>query len=156
MSAAGSGCWTTDEGTPVAADGASIDPGDQPRRAAEVGIVFVSELRAQQPFFGANARDQRWDKEHREQHTDPRAKGEGPAKGKDQHSEIAGVTDDTKDTVGHQRMPALDGNQPTESMSEHKYRPHPQRAAASEQSNAKPPCGLPIHGPKARTVGIGR
>src|ERR1700680_2384487 len=113
----------------VATDGASIESGDQPRRAADVRIVFVAELRAQQPFFRANARDQRRDKEHREQHTDPRAKGEGPAKGQDQHSEIAGIADDTKDTVGDERMPALDRNQPAEAMAEHKYRPHPERAA---------------------------
>src|ERR1700738_4067050 len=141
---------------PVAPDGASIESGDQPRRAAEIGLVFVAELRAQQPFFRANARDQRRDKESREQHTNPRAKGKGPAKGQDQHSEIARVADDAKDTVGDQRMPALDGDQPAEAMAEHKYRPHPQRATASEQSNAEPPDGLPIHGPEPRPVGIGR
>jgi hypothetical protein len=40
---------------------ASIEPGNQPRRAATVGIVLAAELRAQQRLFRADAREERRD-----------------------------------------------------------------------------------------------
>ena len=53
---------------------ASIEPGNQPRRAGAVGIVFIAELGAQQRLFRAYAREERWDQEDREQHPDARTK----------------------------------------------------------------------------------
>ena len=36
-----------------------------------VSFVFVTEMRAQEPLFRADARDERRDKECRQQHADP-------------------------------------------------------------------------------------
>ena len=73
---------------------ASIEPGNQPRRAGAVRIVFATELRAQQRLFRAYAREERWDKQRREQHPDARTKHKGPPKRVDEQPQIARVADD--------------------------------------------------------------
>lgn len=59
--------------------GILIDSGDQARGSGAVGIVLGAKLRPQQPLFGLDARNQRRDGQHRQQHADPRPKGERPA-----------------------------------------------------------------------------
>ena len=55
-----------------------IEPGNQPPGRRAVGIVFAAKLRAQQPLFRTNARDERRYNERREHHADPRTKGYAP------------------------------------------------------------------------------
>jgi ABC-type polar amino acid transport system ATPase subunit len=43
---------------------ASVEPGNQARRATAVDIVLAAELRTQQPFFGTNAREERRNEQH--------------------------------------------------------------------------------------------
>ena len=49
----------------------SIEPGDQPPRTAAIGIVFGTEMRAQQHLFRADTCEKRQDEERREQHAGP-------------------------------------------------------------------------------------
>jgi hypothetical protein len=48
----------------------SIKPGNEAPRAIAVGIVFVAELRTQQPFLRAYAREEGWNSEYCEQNAD--------------------------------------------------------------------------------------
>src|SRR5262245_34394956 len=70
---------------------ASIKPGQQPRAAAAIGVVFEAEPRAQQPLFSADASDQRREDEGCEQHADRRSEGEGPTQRVDEQPQIAGM-----------------------------------------------------------------
>jgi hypothetical protein len=46
---------------------ALIEQGNQPRGSGAVGIVLAVKLRAQQPLFRTDAREERWYDERREQ-----------------------------------------------------------------------------------------
>src|SRR4030095_8524054 len=70
---------------------ALIEPGNQPRRAAAVGIILAAELRAQQRLFCAYAREERRDSERREQDADARTKSEGPPQRVDEEAPTTGV-----------------------------------------------------------------
>jgi hypothetical protein len=101
-------------------------------------------------------RKERRSEEHCEQYPDPRTKGERPSQRVDEQPQIARVTDDPVDTARNQLVARLDGYQPTEPMTEHKDRPDPQRAPGDEQNDAKPADGIPVEGPKAFPVCVGR
>ena len=73
---------------------ASIERGNEPRRAGAVEIVFAAELRTQHPFFSTNAREEWRNEEHCEQYPDPRPKGERPSQRVDEQPQIARVADD--------------------------------------------------------------
>ena len=78
----------------------SINAGDQSRRSGAVRTVLRSELLAEQPLFGANARDDHGNQEHREQHADARTKCKGPTERVDEQPECIGMADDAVDAVG--------------------------------------------------------
>src|SRR5262249_14030702 len=93
---------------------ALIKPRNQPRRAAAVGIVLVTELRAQQPLFRVDARDERRNRERRQQHADDGTEGQRPSQRVDEQAQIAGMTNDAIDPARDQCMPGLDGDEPAE------------------------------------------
>ena len=72
------------------------------------------------------------------------------------HRKITRAADDTIETSRDQRMPRLDGYQPAEPAAEHKDRPDPQRAAGSEENDAKPANGIPIESPELLPVCVRR
>src|SRR5512132_1744346 len=94
------------------------------------------------------AREERRDKQHREQHADPRTKGEGPPQRVDEQPQIAGVADDPIDSRRDERMSGLDGDQSTEPAAEHKDGPDPQCTTGGEEHDAKPANGLLVDGPE--------
>ncbi len=53
-------------------------------------------------------------------------------------------------------MLGLDGYQPTKSMAKHKDRPNPKRSTGGEESDAKPPNGIPVERPEPNSVGVSR
>ena len=135
---------------------ASIEPGNQPRRATAVGIVLAGELCTQQPLFGTNAREKRRNEQHCEQYPDPRTKSECPPQRVDEQAQIARVTDDTVDTTRNQRVAGLDGYQTAETAPEHKDRPDPLRAPGGEQNDAKPANGISVEDPEPFPICVGR
>ena len=78
---------------------ASVEPGNQARRATAVDIVLAAELRTEHPFFSTNARKERRNEEHCQQYPDPRTKGERPSQRVDEQPQIARVTDDPVDAA---------------------------------------------------------
>src|SRR5215471_6211225 len=135
---------------------ALINPRNQPRRAAAVGVVLVAELRAQQPLFRLDARDERRNRERRQKHGDHGTKGQRPSQGVDEQAQIARVTNDAIDPARDQRMPALDGDEPAEPAAEHEHRPDPQRTAGGEENDAKPANGVAVEGPEILPIRVGR
>ena len=50
----------------------------------------------------------------------------------------------------------MDGYQPTKSMAKHKDRPDSQRTTGGEESDAKPPNGIPVERPEPNSVRVRR
>jgi hypothetical protein len=63
---------------------ALIEARDQPRGPGTVGVISLAELRAQQPFFGVDAREKRRDQQRAKQHADSGTKRQSPAQRIDQ------------------------------------------------------------------------
>ena len=135
---------------------ASIEPGNQARRATAVGIVLAAELCTQQPLFGTNAREKRRNEQHCKQYPDPRTKSEGPPQRVDEQAQIARVADDTINTARNQLVAGLDSHQPAKAMTQHKDRPDPQSAPGDEQNDAKPADSISVEGPEPFPICVGR
>src|SRR5215467_7355350 len=135
---------------------ALINPWNQPRRAAAVGVVLVAELRVQQPLFRVDARDQRRNREYRQQHADHGTKGQRPSQGADEQAQIAGVTNDAINPVRNQRMSGLDGDEPAEAVAEYEHRPDPQRTPGGGENDAKPANDVAVEGPEILSIRVGR
>src|SRR2546423_71569 len=84
-----------------------------------------------------SARQERRDHERREQHANPRTKGQAPPQCVDEQPQRARMADDPIDTAGDQRMPGLDGDQPAEPRAEHKHGPEPQATPGREERDAQ-------------------
>ena len=69
-------------GITICLENSLIEPWNQPLGAGAVGIVLAAKLRTQQPLFRSDAREERRYNERREQHADPRMKGEDTQNGR--------------------------------------------------------------------------
>src|SRR5215471_1395315 len=134
----------------------SVEARDQARGAIAVDIVFAAKLRSKQPLFRAYSCEERQNEHCCQQHADARTKSERPAQRIDEQTQVAGVTDDTINTAGHQRVSGLDRHQPAEPPAEHKYRPEPQRPTGGEENDTNPTDSIPIKGPELLPVSVGR
>jgi hypothetical protein len=67
-----------------------IEPGNQPCCPGAVGAVLVAKLGAQQPLFCTDAREEWREHECRQQHANPRTKGQAPPQCVDEQPQIAG------------------------------------------------------------------
>ena len=90
-----------------------------------------------------DAREERREHACGEHHPHSRPKGEAPAQGIDEQSQIARVTDDPIDPGGNQCVPGLDGEQPTEPMAEHTDGSDPEGTTGREEPDAQPAIGSP-------------
>src|SRR5258708_24641235 len=95
---------------------ALVDTGNQARGPGAVRLVLVAKLRAQQPLFRTDAREQRQHRECSEQHADTRTKRQAPSERVDEQPQVAGMPDQTIDAVGDQRVPGLDRDQPVKRL----------------------------------------
>jgi hypothetical protein len=126
------------------------------RGTPTVGVIFTAEVRAQQRLFRAYACEKRRDEKRGEQHADSRPKGQGPTQRVDDQPQVAGMTDDTIDTRRDQYMPGLDGDQPAEPTTQHKYWIDSQHTTNGEQNDAQPSNSVPVEGPEILPVCVRR
>ena len=66
------------------------------------------------------------------------------------------MANDAINTTRNQRVPRLNGYQPTKSMAKHKDWPNPSHATDGEENDANPPNGISIERPKPNSVRVGR
>src|SRR6202048_1814339 len=113
-------------------------------------------MAAQKPLLCAHAREERRQHAGGKEHAHTGTKGEAPPQRADEQSQIAGMADAAVDAGRNQLVPGLYGNKTAEAMAEHEYRPHPHRAARSEQSNANPAHPISVDGPELVAIRVGR
>src|SRR5262249_60584148 len=87
-----------------------INPRKEPRRAAAVGVVFVTELGVQQPLFRADARDERRDQQRRQQHADSPPKRQRPSPPGDEPAQKTGGAKDAIEPAPDPPMAQLGGD----------------------------------------------
>lgn len=132
-----------------------VEPGEEAGGALAVGLVFVAELGEEEGFFGADARDEKWDEGDDEKHAHAGTKGEDPAEGVEEQAEVAGMTNDTVDSGGDESVVALDGDESAEAVAENEDGPEADCAAEEIEGDADPAGGVSVDGPEVEAVGVG-